>query len=71
MIIVSNATPLIGLAKIGRFHLLQQLFGQLHIADAVYDETVTRGVSAKQVVAQADWIETHPVEDKLSIANEE
>jgi predicted nucleic acid-binding protein len=40
MLVVSNTTPLIGLAVIQRFDLLQGLFGQLHIAQAVYDEAV-------------------------------
>lgn len=40
MITVSNTTPLIGLAVIQRFDLLQQLFGEIHIAQAVYDEAV-------------------------------
>ncbi|MBN1580243.1 MAG: DUF3368 domain-containing protein [Anaerolineae bacterium] len=31
MIVVSNTTPLIGLAIIQRFELLQQLFGEIHI----------------------------------------
>ena len=32
MIIVSNTTPLIGLAAIGRFDLLRQLFSSVHIS---------------------------------------
>jgi predicted nucleic acid-binding protein len=32
MIVVSNTTPLIGLAIIGRFDLFHQLFGELFIA---------------------------------------
>lgn len=36
MIVVSNTTPLIGLASIERFSLLQQLFGEIHIPQAVF-----------------------------------
>lgn len=43
MIVVSNTTPLIGLASIDRFDLLQQLFGEIHIARAVYDAAVVAG----------------------------
>lgn len=32
MIVLSNTTPLIGLASIGRFDLLRQMFGELTIA---------------------------------------
>jgi predicted nucleic acid-binding protein len=31
MSVVSNTTPLIGLAQIRRFELLQQLFGEIYI----------------------------------------
>jgi predicted nucleic acid-binding protein len=44
MIIVSNITPLIGLASIQRFDLLHQLLGQVYIAQAVYDEAVVGGI---------------------------
>ena len=60
MIVVSNTTPLIGLAIIERFDLLQHLFGKLYIPQAVYDEAVTAGREkggAKMEVSSADWIE--------------
>jgi predicted nucleic acid-binding protein len=43
MIVVSNTTPLIGLAVLGRFQLLEQLFGEIHIPGAVYVESVVAG----------------------------
>lgn len=43
MIVVSNTTPLIGLASIQRFDVLHHLFGEIHIAQAVYDEAVVTG----------------------------
>jgi predicted nucleic acid-binding protein len=43
MIVVSNTTPLIGLAVIEWFDLLQQLFGEIYIAQAVFDEAVVAG----------------------------
>jgi hypothetical protein len=43
MIVVSNTTPLIGLASIRRFDLLHRLFDELYIPQAVYDEAVTAG----------------------------
>ncbi len=38
MIVVSNTSPLTNLAAIGRFELLQKLFGEIHIADGVWQE---------------------------------
>ena len=40
MIVVSDTTPLIGLASIGRLELLQELFEEVYIPQAVFDETV-------------------------------
>lgn len=70
MIVVSNATPLIGLAVIGKFHLLQQLFSQIYIPQAVYDEVVTAGkeaAGAKSEVSNASWIITTTVQDRLAV----
>jgi uncharacterized protein len=43
MICVTNTTPIISLAAIGQFVLLEKLFGKIIIAQAVYDE-----IKAKQ-----------------------
>ena len=40
MIVVSDATPLIGLAKIGQLVLLQGMFGEVLVPQAVYNEVV-------------------------------
>jgi predicted nucleic acid-binding protein len=42
--IVSNSTPLIGLAKIGRLDLLKDLFKEVVIPEEVRVETVDRGI---------------------------
>lgn len=70
MIVVSNTTPLIGLATVERFDLLQQLFGEIHIAQAVYDEAVLAGREeggAKREVSDATWIKTLCVQDRLAV----
>jgi predicted nucleic acid-binding protein len=59
MIIVSNTTPLIGLAIVGQFDLLAHLFGKIIIPTAVYEEAVRFGREqggAKQEVSQPDQI---------------
>jgi len=40
---VSNATPLIYLAKLGRLHLLREVFGEVYIPEEVRVEVVDRG----------------------------
>ncbi|MBI1792831.1 MAG: DUF3368 domain-containing protein [Chloroflexi bacterium] len=70
MIVVSDTTPLIGLASIGRLELLLALFGEVYIPQAVYDETVTFGRkegNAKQAVASAGWIRVVEVKDRLAV----
>jgi len=70
MIVVSDTTPLIGLASIDRLELLQELFGEVYIPQAVFDETVTFGrenSKAKQLVLKANWIHVVEVKDHLAI----
>ena len=44
-IVVSNAGPLIALAKLNRLDLLAELYGEVQIPRAVYNETVTQGLT--------------------------
>lgn len=70
MIVVSDTTPLIGLAVIGHFDLLRQLFGKVYIASAVYEEAVIAGREkggAREEVSGADWIETITINDRLAV----
>lgn len=52
MIVVSNSSPLITLARVGQLDLLRQLFGRIHIAGEVWEEVVVRG--AGRPAADAD-----------------
>lgn len=70
MIVVSDTTPLIGLASIGQLDLLRELFGEVYIPQAVFDETVTHGreaSKAKLEVSKADWIHIVEVKDRLAV----
>jgi len=70
MIVVSNTTPLIGLAAIHRFDLLRRFFGEIIIPRAVYDESVIAGREAggaKQEILAADWIKVVAVKDRLAV----
>ncbi len=70
MIVVSNTTPLIGLASIGRFELLKLLFGTVYIPKAVYHEAVIQGRErggAKREVSSASWIKVVEVQDVLAV----
>lgn len=70
MIVVSNTTPLIGLASVERFDLLRRMFGEITIAQAVYDEAVVAGREeggAKREVTGATWIKTVAVRSRLAV----
>jgi predicted nucleic acid-binding protein len=70
MIVVSDTTPLIGLASINRLDLLRELFEEVYIPQAVFDETVTFGrenSKAKQQVSNATWVHVVEVKDRLAI----
>ena len=70
MIVVSDTTPLIGLASIGRLSVLRELFGEVYIPQAVYDEAVTHGHtegSAKRDVDNSNWIHVTQVQDRLAV----
>ena len=41
MIVVSDTTPLISLMKIGKLDLVNHLFGEVQIPNAVYEELVS------------------------------
>ena len=61
---------MIGLASIQRFDLLKQLFGELYIAQAVYDEAVVAGREvggAKREVSTPLWIKSIVVRDRLAV----
>jgi hypothetical protein len=66
--VVSDSTPLIYLAKIGRLDLLRDVFEKIHIPEAVFHEAVTQGkalnISDAFIIENAigDWIIVKQVE---------
>jgi len=71
VIVVSDSSPLIGLAQIQRLELLQCLFGEIFIPQAVYKEVVIAGRKkgmAAQAVSAAAWIKTVVVSDLGAVA---
>lgn len=70
MIIVSNTSPLTNLAAIGHFELLRALFGEVHIAQGVWQELNKGGRRhpGSQEVEQASWIYRHEVSNQTATA---
>ncbi len=63
MIVVSNTSPIINLAAVGRLELLRRLFGTIIIPPAVHREIVINGAGepGSREVAQFDWFSEQPV----------
>ena len=60
MSVVSNASPLINLARIGKLTLLRDLYGELIVPEAVWQEVVIEGAGqpGADEVESATWIKT-------------
>ncbi len=71
MIVVSNAGPLIALAKIERFELLRALFSRIAIPQAVFDGVVVRGKGRagadETQQALGDWIEVWDAQNEAMV----
>jgi uncharacterized protein len=67
--IISNASPLINLARIGKLGLLHQLYRELTIPEAVWREVVVEGAGqpAAEELKTAVWIKTCAVTNKLLV----
>lgn len=70
MKVISNTTPLINFAAINRFDILQAIFDQIVIPQAVYDETTSSSFPDSQVVLQAissGWLQVIAREISLTL----
>lgn len=69
MIVVSDTTPLISLMKVGNLELLHELFGEIQIPNAVYEELVSnnRFLDEKYQIQKASFIQRVQVEDINSV----
>jgi len=68
---VSDSTPLIYLAKIGRLSLLNGVFKRIHVPEAVFDEAVAQGKALNMIdafvieKAVGDWITVERVKPEV------
>ena len=69
MIVVSNSSPLISLAKIGAFDLLRKLYGKLVISAEVYAEVVVAGagLAGAMDVSHCPWIEVQEIRNPTAL----
>lgn len=69
IVIVSNASPLINLTRIGRLELLRQLYGELSIPEAVWQEIVVKGTGqpGADEVQAATWIKRRAATNRVLV----
>jgi predicted nucleic acid-binding protein len=70
VIVVSDSSPLIALAKIGSFSLLQNVYGEIYIPSEVYDEVVIAGVGLPGAIETSDspWIHVRRIKNAVDLA---
>ncbi len=66
--VVSNTTPLLSLLKLNQLVLLKQLYNEIYIPQAVFDE-IEAGKSKNYYtdLSKTDWIKTIEIRDKQAI----
>jgi hypothetical protein len=71
MIVVSDTSPIINLASVGKLELLQQLYGKIAIPKAVYHEITIKGAgqAGANELPILKWIVSHQVVDLLFFAS--
>ena len=65
MKVVSDASPIINIACIDKLNLLNQLYGELYIPEAVWNEVVVQGKGqpGADEIESAKWIKVQSVND--------
>ena len=69
MIVIANSTIFIGLAKIGKLHLLQKIFSKVYIPKEVHKELTLKGQNkpGSHIIKESKWIECKAPKDKALV----
>jgi predicted nucleic acid-binding protein len=69
VIVVTDSTVLIGLAKLGKLTLLKEIFSKVSIPEEVFKELVERGKDkpGSNLIRESSWIEKKTVKDKTQV----
>jgi len=69
VIVVTDSTVLIGLAKLGKLTLLKEIFSKVSIPEEVFKEVVERGKNkpGSKLIMESAWVETKAVKDKTQV----
>lgn len=66
MVVVSDTTTITNLLKIDLLHLVQRLYREIIIPQAVYDE-LAKIPSQKKLLKQTNWIRVRQVKDRMRV----
>jgi predicted nucleic acid-binding protein len=71
VIIVSDTSPIINLAVVGQLNLLHQLYDEVVIPAAVYEEIAVTGIGlpGSREVTTSDWIKPVKARNETAIAS--
>lgn len=66
MVIVSNTSPIMNLAVIGRLELIERLYGSINIPEAVADELAAALPEQfnEQAIKTLTWLKIHSVKNR-------
>ena len=62
--VIVNSTPLIILSKINALEILNNLYGEIIIPQAVFEEVTNKNDVAKEKILNSEWIKILEVQDK-------
>lgn len=65
--VVSNAGPLISLARIGQLDLLPKLYGEIIVPSAVYAEVTVTSYPGAEHLRSAEWLSVDEIEDTSAV----
>jgi hypothetical protein len=69
LIVISDTSPLVALAAVGKLDLLHSLYGEILIPQAVHREaTGMRGWPGAAAISGAQWIRIEPADDRTLVA---
>lgn len=67
MVVTSNASTLIGLARIGKLPLLERLYSQVIIPEAVWREVSVEAKPGEEAIKKAPFVKMGKVEDEKAV----
>jgi len=69
VIVVSNTTPIIALAKINKLEILEYLFGRIYISEGVYKELISnkKFIFEIEQITKSSFIITKEVKNRLAV----